>query len=161
MSCLALLKIGPVAPNPLGRSAGGQNTDGQQRQHLAQADGAAQLKGSPDQFGVEPWRSPARRKGQLRLLDRAATQPQRVSKHSYRDQQEEDAKPQAGDQRIISLGQPNEGGDEEEDEGVMAADSRPSSPPIKRAELIPDFACSCSSRYRRQLPIAERPLTRP
>ena len=117
MPCLALLEIRPVAPNPLGRSAGGQNADGQQRQHLAQADGAAQLNGSPYEFGVEPWRAPARGKGQLRLLDRAASQPERVSKHSYRDQQEEDAKPEAGDQRVISLGQPNEGGDEEEDEG--------------------------------------------
>ena len=49
-------------------------------------------------------------------LDRAASQPERVSKHSYRDQQEEDAKPEAGGQRVVSLGQPNEGGDEEKDE---------------------------------------------
>src|SRR5271166_667984 len=113
----ALLEISPVPPNPLARSAGGQDADGQQREHLAQADGAAQLKGPPEQFWVEPWRSPARRKGRLRLLDRAAMQPQRVSKRNYRDQQEEGAEPQAGDERVISLGQPNEGGDEEEDEG--------------------------------------------
>jgi hypothetical protein len=90
-------------------SAGSENADGEQRYHLAQANGAADLEGSRQQLGVEPRRTSPRCERESRALGGTALRPESVAKGGNRNQQENSAEREAGDQRIVSSREPNEG----------------------------------------------------
>jgi hypothetical protein len=95
-------------------SAGGENADGEQWYHLAKANGAADLEGSRQQLGIEPRRASPRCERESGALCGTALRPERVAKGENRDQQEDSAKPKAGNQRIVSSREPDEGRNQQE-----------------------------------------------
>src|SRR6516165_7091318 len=84
-------RIGSLAPAKLHGSAGSKNADGEQRYHLSQANGAADLECSRQQLGVEPRRASPRCQRESRALRGTALRPERVAKGENRDQQENSA----------------------------------------------------------------------
>src|SRR5262249_34000293 len=111
---LLTLDRGSFAPKPFHPDTRSEHADGQQRNELTPADGAARLNCTTQRFGVEPNRGPVRRQRQLGLLDRSAARPQTANGHDNRRQQEKAREHYGRSQRTVPFGQPNECDQEDE-----------------------------------------------
>src|SRR5215472_17861279 len=106
-----------LAPEPFHPDTGGEHADGQQRNELAPADGAARLNCTTQHFGVEPNRGPARRQRPLGLRDCAAARPQTEDGGDNRRQKEKAREYCGRSQRTVPSGQLNECNQEDEARG--------------------------------------------
>src|SRR5262245_40364058 len=109
-----------LAPKPFHPDTRSEHADGQQRNELAPADGAAHLNCAAQHFGVEPKRVPARCQCQLGLLNRSSARPQTRNGGDDRRQQEKTRERYGRGQRTVPSGQPNECDQEDEAGGEDA-----------------------------------------
>src|SRR6266545_759412 len=99
---------------PLHADAGGKNAKGNHRNHLAPTECAAHLDCSAEESWVDQRCASSCRQGERGTFDRAAAQNETANERDDRTQQEETRQRQCGDQRLITRGHPNEGGNDDE-----------------------------------------------